>query len=103
MNPRSIALVRDFWSAITPRRKEVCSEFYRRLFAAYPEVKPLFSGDIQRQTRLLVTMIDTVVSCLDDPKPVRPLLETLGARHADYGVTAADYVKFETVLLDRPF
>lgn len=100
MNPETVALVRQSWTAILPKRKEVCGDFYRRLFSTHPELRPLFKGDIERQAMLFVTMINTVVSALDDPGPVRPLLESLGARHADYGVSARDYAKFEAVLLD---
>jgi nitric oxide dioxygenase len=100
MSPETAELVKRSWSAILPRRKEVCGTFYRRLFEVYPEVQPLFKGDMARQTNLFVTMINTVISALDNPRPVRPLLQTLGARHADYGVSAEDYQKFEAVLLD---
>jgi hemoglobin-like flavoprotein len=100
MSPETAELVRASWSAILPRRKEVCGAFYRRLFESYPEVRPLFKGDMERQTNLFVTMINTVVSALENPQPVRPLIQTLGARHADYGVSLEDYRKFEEVLLD---
>lgn len=100
MSPETIRLVRHSWSQVMPRRKQVCSDFYRRLFATYPELRPLFQDDLARQTDLFVTMINTVVSALENPGPVRPLLETLGARHAEYGVAGADYAKFEAVLLD---
>lgn len=100
MHPDSAALVRQSWSSLLPRRKPVCAAFYRRLFSAHPELRPLFKGDMDRQAALFVTMINTVISALDDPRPVRTLLQTAGARHADYGVTAGDYRKFEAVLLD---
>jgi len=100
MSPGTVELVRTSWSAIMPRRKEVGVSFYRRLFEVHPEVQPLFKGDIDRQTALFTTMINTVVSALENPKPVRPLIELLGARHADYGVSATDYDKFEQVFLD---
>ncbi|MGB5734141.1 MAG: globin domain-containing protein [Thiohalocapsa sp.] len=80
-------------------RKQVCVDFYDRLFAAYPETQSLFKGDMERQTGLFVTMINTVVSALDNPEPVVPLIKTVGARHAGYGVTDADYDKFAEALL----
>ncbi|MGD2019705.1 MAG: globin domain-containing protein [Thiohalocapsa sp.] len=100
MSPQTAALVRDSWAEIVPMRKRVCADFYHRLFARYPELHPLFKGDIERQTALFVTMLNTVVSALDNPEPVIPLIKTLGARHADYGVEDADYDKFSAVLLD---
>lgn len=100
MHPDTAALVRQSWSRILPRRKEVCRAFYQRLFAVRPELRPLFKGDPEHQSALFVTMINTVISTLDDPRPVRTLLQTLGARHAQYGVAAADCIEFETVLLE---
>lgn len=100
MNPHTAALVRDSWSALVPMRKQVCADFYARLFARHPELRPLFKGDMERQTSLFVTMLNTVVSALENREPVVPLIKTAGARHADYGVEAGDYDKFEAVLLD---
>lgn len=100
MNPDDAARVRETWALIQPQRKVVCRAFYQRLFARYPELQPLFKGDIAHQADLFETMINTVISALDDPRPVRPLIETLGARHVDYGVVTGDYDKFEQVLLE---
>lgn len=100
MNPQTAALVRDSWAEIVPMRKQVCASFYHRLFVRHPELRPLFKGDLERQTSLFVTMLNTVVSALDNPDPVVPLIKTVGARHADYGVEDADYEKFAAVLLD---
>lgn len=100
MNPQTAALVRDTWAEIVPIRKQVCADFYQRLFARHPELRPLFKADSDRQTALFVTMLNTVVSALDNPKPVVPLIKAVGARHADYGVEDADYDKFAAVLLD---
>jgi hemoglobin-like flavoprotein len=100
MNPQTAALVRDSWASLVPMRKQVCADFYRRLFDRYPELRPLFKGDIDRQTALFVTMLNTVVSSLENREPVVPLIKTVGARHAGYGVADADYDKFADALLD---
>lgn len=100
MQPDSAARVRQSWALVLPRRKTVCRDFYQRLFARYPELRPLFKVEIAEQADLFVTMINTVISALEHPQRVRPLIETLGARHADYGVHSEDYAKFEEVLLE---
>ena len=100
MTPETTALVRQSWAAIIPVRKQVCADFYQHLFARYPELRPLFKGDMDRQTALVVTMMNTVVSALENPDPVIPLIKTVGARHAGYGVLEADYEKFADVLLE---
>lgn len=100
MTPETASLVRQSWAEIQPRRKLVCTDFYRRLFARYPELRALFKDDIERQTGLFVAMMDTVVSALEQPAPVVPLIKIVGARHAGYGVADADYDKFADALLD---
>jgi len=101
MNSENAARVRRTWALVLPKRKLVCRDFYRRLFLRYPELRPLFKGEIGEQADLFVTMINTVISALEHPQRVRPLVEALGARHAAYyGVKSEDYAKFEQVLLD---
>jgi hemoglobin-like flavoprotein len=99
MPPQTVALVRQSWTALQPMRKQVCRRFYDCLFERHPEVRPLFKGDIDRQASLFVTMLNTAVSALENPEPVVPLLRTVGARHADYGVRDADYEKFSDALM----
>ncbi|WP_462322604.1 globin domain-containing protein [Halochromatium sp.] len=100
MHPDTVSRVRQTWALILPQRKSVCRAFYRRLFLDHPELRPLFKGEIDEQADLFVTMINTVISALEYPERVRPLIETLGARHAEYGVRPEDYLKFEQVLLE---
>lgn len=100
MHPDTASRIRQSWSLILPQRKAVCRDFYERLFVRYPELRPLFKGEIGEQADLFVTMINTVISALEHPERVRPLIETLGARHAQYGVHPEDYAKFEQVLLE---
>jgi hemoglobin-like flavoprotein len=100
MTPETARLVRESWAEIVPMRKQVCLDFYRRLFARYPELGTLFKGDMDRQTGLFVTMVNTIVSALENRDPVLPLIKAVGARHAGYGVAAADYEKFADTLLD---
>ncbi|MEA3642866.1 MAG: globin domain-containing protein [Lamprobacter sp.] len=100
MHPETASRVRQSWALILPQRKTVCRDFYHRLFVRYPELRPLFKGEIGEQADLFVTMINTVISALEHPERVRPLIETLGGRHADYGVHPEDYAKFEQVLIE---
>ncbi|MBK5941131.1 globin domain-containing protein [Halochromatium roseum] len=100
MHPDTASRVRQSWALILPQRKTVCCDFYRRLFGLFPELRPLFKGEISEQADLFVTMINTVISALEHPERVRPLIEILGARHADYGVQPEDYAKFERVLIE---
>ncbi|WP_058553848.1 globin domain-containing protein [Thiohalocapsa sp. ML1] len=100
MNSQTAALVRDSWAALVPMRKQVCADFYQRLFTRHPELRPLFKGDLDRQTALFATMLNTVVSSLENREPVVVLIKAVGARHVGYGVADADYDKFADALLE---
>ncbi|MFW0786330.1 globin domain-containing protein [Gordonia sp. CPCC 206044] len=67
------------------------TSFYGRLFADHPEVRPLFGPDIRSQATMLQEAIIAVLEHLDDPGWLTSHLGTLGARHADYGVTPQMY------------
>ncbi|KAA6186639.1 hemin receptor [Thiohalocapsa marina] len=99
MTPADATLVRESWARLLPMRKQVCADFYQRLFQRHPELRPLFKGDMERQASLFTTMMNTVVSALDNPDPVVPLVRMAGARHADYGVAPEHYGKFREALL----
>jgi hemoglobin-like flavoprotein len=99
MTPESIALVKTSWAQVQPISGQAAALFYGRLFEVYPEVKPLFKGDMREQGRKLMTMIATAVNALDRLEPMVPAIKALGARHAGYGVESADYDKVADALL----
>jgi hemoglobin-like flavoprotein len=99
MTPESIALVKTSWAQVQPISEQAAALFYGRLFEVYPEVKPLFKGDMTEQGRKLMTMIATAVNALDRLEPMVPAIKALGARHAGYGVETADYDKVADALL----
>ena len=74
-------------------------QFYDRLFALDPALRPLFKGDIAEQSRMLMRMIATVVNGLDRLETMLPAVQALGARHAGYGVVDAHYQTVGDALL----
>ncbi|NEX23294.1 hemin receptor [Thiorhodococcus mannitoliphagus] len=99
MTPQSIALVRASWIKVKPLAEPAAERFYSRLFEHYPEIKALFQEDMIEQRRKFMAMLDTAVDALDDLDAVLPAIEDLGAQHASYGVTDADYDKVADALL----
>ena len=69
------------------------------LASHHRELRPLFRGDMQRQSQLLVTMIASAVENLDRLELVLSAVRELGRRHAGYGVKETDYDTVETALL----
>ncbi|HSO82944.1 globin family protein [Thiocapsa sp.] len=99
MNPETITLVKDSWATVAPISEQAAGLFYGRLFEIYPEVRPMFKGDMKEQGNKLVVMLTTVVNALDNLDPLIPTIKKMGARHAGYGVHDGDYAKVADALL----
>jgi hemoglobin-like flavoprotein len=99
VTPNEIASVKATWAKLIPIAEQAASVFYTRLFEIYPELRPLFQGDMDEQGRRIMGMIHSTVMSLDDPTPMVPKLRASGARHAAYGVRPEDYDKMADALL----
>jgi hemoglobin-like flavoprotein len=85
---------------IAPRGDELMDEFYARLFAVAPAVKPLFAGvDIKRQKGMLLAALVLVRKSLRNLDAIVPTLYGLGARHVAYGARAEHYPVVGQVLI----
>jgi hemoglobin-like flavoprotein len=77
---------------VAPRGDELMEIFYANLFAAAPEVRPLFAHtDMARQRQMLLAALVLLRNSLRNLEAVVPTLHKLGARHAEYGAEAAHY------------
>jgi hemoglobin-like flavoprotein len=99
MDQRQVDLVRASFARLPQDAEAVGMLFYAVLFKIDPELRPLFKGDLKRQSALLVTMIATAVDNLDRFDLVITAVQELGRRHARYGVKDMDYDTVETALL----
>jgi len=99
MTPQQITQIRDSFALVQPMADEVAALFYRHLFTADPSLRPLFKGDMQQQGALLMTMLGAAVRILDRPDSLLPVLRSLGARHAGYGVQDAHYATVGAALI----
>ena len=99
MNPQNIALVKTSWQQVLPIQDTAASLFYGRLFELDPALRALFRSDMTGQGRKLMTMINMVVTSLDNLAPLLGAVEDLGRRHVGYGVTEAHYDTVGSALL----
>ncbi|HZO60808.1 MAG TPA: globin family protein [Solirubrobacterales bacterium] len=77
---------------IAPQGDELMDTFYARLFAAAPEVEPLFAAtDLRRQKAMLLAALVLVRKSLRDLDTIVPKLYALGARHVAYGARPEHY------------
>ena len=85
---------------VAARGDELMDVFYARLFAAAPEVKPLFAAtDLRRQKTMLLGTLVLLRKSLRDLEAIVPKLRDLGARHVTYGARPEHYPLVGEVLL----
>jgi len=99
MTPQQIARVQDSFAHVEPIADQAATLFYDRLFAQNPELRPLFSGDMERQGVMLMQTLGLAVKHLNDPEPIMEPLRALGRRHVGYGVKEAHYPLVGAALL----
>jgi hemoglobin-like flavoprotein len=76
---------------VAPRGDELMEEFYSRLFAAAPAVRPLFPDDMAKQKVMLLAALVLVRKSLRNLDAIVPKLRELGARHVAYGAEPEHY------------
>ncbi len=76
---------------VAPRGDELMDEFYARLFAAAPAVKPLFPTDMKKQKTMLLGALVLLRKSLRNLDGIVPTLRSLGARHVAYGARPEHY------------
>jgi nitric oxide dioxygenase len=94
-----IHALEESFDVVAPRGDELMNEFYSRLFAAAPSVRPLFPADMQRQKTMLLGALVLLRKSLRDLDAIVPKLRDLGARHVAYGALPDHYPVVGSVLL----
>ena len=99
MTPEQISLVQSSFERLGPQLPVMAARFYQELFRRDPALRPLFATDLtEQQARFAVKLTELVraIPRLDD---LLSHTRALGARHAGYGVRAADYQTVGNALL----
>ncbi|HXR35465.1 MAG TPA: globin domain-containing protein [Candidatus Binataceae bacterium] len=99
MTPENIALVRDSVRKLSPTLDDFGRVFYARLFKVNPELRAIFPGDMDRQSRALMAMVELIVRMLDLQDKLVPLIHYLGERHAVLNVKPEYYRPFGEALI----
>jgi len=95
MSPEQKALVKETWLKVAPMADAAAGIFYEHLFEIDPTTQLLFkTTDLAEQRRKLVQALTMVVQGLDHLDALVPTIAHLGRRHAQFGVTNA---QFDTV------
>jgi len=99
MDDYTTQLVKESFDLVEPIAPRAAELFYANLFALDPSLQALFKSDRVVQGEKLMKMIGLAVSLLDKPQVLIPALQSLGRRHADYGVRDEHYDTVGTALL----
>ena len=84
--------LRTSFDLVISREPELTARFYERLFAEYPQAKPLFGrNSAKQQQQMLRDALVAVMENLEDPNWLDQTLRPLGAKHVGYGVTDEMY------------
>ena len=98
-SPDPVLLVQSSFHQIATRLLAFGNRFYAILFDRNPELRPLFKNDIALQTRMLTSMLSSLVKGLNRMHEISGGLRALGKRHDGYQATLADYSKVTNALL----
>ena len=91
MNADQIEIVQKTFEKVLPISETAAELFYKRLFELNPSFKSLFKGDMKKQGRMLMQMLDFAVKGIDEPDTILPTIQDLGKRHVGYGVKEEYY------------
>ena len=99
MTPEQITLVQSSFERLGPELPAMATRFYQELFARDPALRPLFTTPLAEQEVKFAVKLTEIVHAM--PRLNELLIHTraLGARHAGYGVRAADYQTLGHALL----
>ncbi|ONH30508.1 globin family protein [Pseudofrankia asymbiotica] len=99
MSPEEIRLVQETFGAVAPASDAVATLFYTRLFELDPALRAMFPADLTEQRGKLMNMLAVAVNGLSRLDSIVPAVQSLGVRHAGYGVTDAHYDTVAAALL----
>lgn len=99
MNNEEIRTLQKSYQLVEPISETAAALFYGRLFELDPSLRPMFKTDLKTQGEKLMSTIKLVVVGLDHPEKIIPAVQSLGKRHAGYGVQPQHYETVGAALL----
>ena len=91
MTPEQVAQVQASFQKVAPIADQAAALFYARLFETAPDLRALFTGNMEVQGQKLMAAIATVVDGLGEIETVAPAVRDLAKRHVVYGVRPEHY------------
>ena len=91
VTPEQVALVQRSFSELGPRTRDLAARFYEILFEVDPSLRSMFSADPLDQESLFRSELAMIVRSIPQFEAFVARTRRLGKRHAEYGVTYAQY------------
>lgn len=96
-----VEILEQSFDLVAPRGEELVDRLYDNIFAAAPAALALFAdADMAEQKKKLLATLIVVRKSLRNLDAIVPALQTMGARHARYGVLPEHYPVVGAALLD---
>ena len=92
MTPEAIGVVKASHALVMSQPLRLASRFYEELFAAAPELRALFPGDLTSLQGHFEAALALVIRNLDEMSALREALRDLGAQHLGWRATPDDYL-----------
>lgn len=92
-------MLRESLGLVAPVAGQLVADFYDRLFAEYPQVRPMFPAVMDAQREKLLKAIIALVTQYDQPDALAPALAAMGRNHVRYGTTVEHYAAVGQTLL----
>ncbi|MDB5196899.1 MAG: hemoglobin [Flaviaesturariibacter sp.] len=100
MTTAQINIVKETWLSVAALDPVVVGNlFYNKLFEIAPELKPMFRGNQDEQSRKLLSMLNYVIRKLDSLEEILDEVAKLAQRHVKYGVEESHYATVAAALL----
>src|SRR5262245_31465273 len=92
MTPEAIRAIKTSYATVATEPRQLASRFYQELFAAAPNLRPIFPADLTSLQGHFEAALALVVRNLDEMDALRESLRDLGAQHVHWGARPEDYV-----------
>jgi hemoglobin-like flavoprotein len=99
MTPEQISLVQSSFERLGAQLPVMAARFYEELFRRDPGLRSLFASDLTEQEARFAEKLTEIVRAIPRLDELLGHTRALGARHAGYGVRAADYQTVGNALL----
>jgi len=97
---QNLHAIRTTFAAAAQDPHATASLFYANLFKLDPSLRAFFHGDMRSQGEKLISMLQMVVSNLENLDRLLPTVRQLGQRHVNYGVKDAHYATVGRALIE---